>query len=173
MSLKEIYKLWDSISPFELQESWDNSGVQVGSMDSQIRQIVVSLDIDVDMVEKHPEDTLFVIHHPPIFGKLSNLCFDHYPANLLQRVILKRDSVIAMHTNFDKTHLNRYVFKEVLRFTGDCEEFICRAEGNWTLQELENILKETFGNDLRVVNPKRANKLYSFNNRSWSIIYSI
>jgi dinuclear metal center YbgI/SA1388 family protein len=154
VKLGDVYKILDEISPFELQESWDNSGVQIGSLKTEIERIVLSIDIDFNMIESYPPKTLFILHHPLIFGKLSNLCFDNYPAGLIEKIIHRGQSVIAMHTNFDKTHLNRYVFEEILKFKGECKEFVCKTEGNWSLNELRVLLKRAFGEDLRVVNPK-------------------
>ena len=117
MVLQEIYDFLDRVSPFELQEKWDNSGLIVGDMNREVSQIVVSLDIDDAMIEEAKEGTLFVVHHPLIFGKLTKLDFAKYPANLIEKLILKKQSLVAMHTNFDQTHLNRYVFEKVFGFT--------------------------------------------------------
>ncbi|MDQ1325717.1 MAG: cyclohydrolase, partial [Campylobacterota bacterium] len=114
MKLQEIYDFLNKISPFELQEKWDNSGLIVGNRMREISQIVVSLDLDETMIEQAPEKTLFIVHHPLIFAKLSQLDFARYPSNLLEKLILKKQSLIAMHTNFDQTHLNRYVFEKIL-----------------------------------------------------------
>ncbi len=143
MLLQEIYNHLDNISPFELQEKWDNSGLIVGDMSREVSQIVVSLDIDEEMIEKAEERTLFVVHHPLIFGKLAQLDLAKYPANLIEKLILKKQSLIAMHTNFDQTHLNRYVFEKVLGFTLKEEvPFICQAEGEWNYHDLLMHIKE-------------------------------
>ena len=83
MKLQEIYIHLDEISPFELQEKWDNSGLIVGDMSREVSQIVVSLDVDSEMIENAKEGTLFVVHHPLIFGKLTQLDFAKYPSNLI------------------------------------------------------------------------------------------
>jgi len=143
MVLQEIYDFLDKISPFELQEKWDNSGLIVGDMCREVSQIVVSLDIDEEMIEEAKEGTLFVVHHPLIFGKLSQLDFAKYPSNLLEKLIFKKQSLIAMHTNFDQTHLNRYVFEKVLGFTLKEEvPFICQTEGTWNYHDLLALIKE-------------------------------
>ena len=145
MKLQEVYAFLDRISPFELQEKWDNSGLIVGDMHREISQIVVSLDIDEAMIEEAKEGTLFVVHHPLIFGKLTQLDFSKYPSNLIEKMILKRQSLVAMHTNFDQTHLNRYVFEKVLGFKMEKEvPFVCMARGEWRYKELLELVKEKF-----------------------------
>jgi len=143
MKLQEIYNHLDKISPFELQEKWDNSGLIVGDMEREVSQIVLSLDIDFSMIEEAKEGTLFVVHHPLIFGKMTALDFSKYPSNLLEHMILKKQSCIALHTNFDQTHLNKYVFQKVLGFTLDSEKsFLCMAKGEWKYKTLLELLKK-------------------------------
>ena len=143
MKLQEVYDFLDKISPFELQEKWDNSGLIVGDMTREVSEIVVSLDIDEEMISSTKEGTLFIVHHPLIFGSLTQLDFAKYPSNLIEKMILKKQSLIAMHTNFDQTHLNRYVFEKILGFTLDRQEpFLCTAKGEWKYKELLNLIKE-------------------------------
>ncbi len=156
MRVGEVYELLDSISPFELQESWDNSGLLLGEFSQDVKRVVLSVDIDANMVQEAQEHTLFVLHHPLIFSGLKSLRWDEYPANILRDMVKKDHSVIAMHTNFDKTHLNRYVFEKVLGFKAKkCEEFICYAEGRWQSKELlENIKRALSLDVMRVVGSK-------------------
>ncbi len=143
MKLQEIYIHLDKISPFELQEKWDNSGLIVGDLNREISQIVLSLDVDADMIEKAEEGTLFVVHHPLIFDKLTQLNFAKYPSNLLEKMILKNQSCIALHTNFDQTHLNKYVFENILGFPmASQNDFLCTAEGEWEYKALLKHIKE-------------------------------
>jgi len=116
MTVKEIYTILDEISPFELQESWDNSGLLVGDWANEVKQVVLSIDIDEELLESLDENTLIITHHPIIFGGLKQLQFNQYPAKLLQTMLQKNISNIAMHTNFDQTHLNAYVAQEVLGY---------------------------------------------------------
>ena len=116
MKIKEIYKFLDELSPFELQEGWDNSGLLIGDFSQDITKIVLSIDVDEDLIDSMDEDALLITHHPLIFGGLKQLQFNQYPANLVHKMIKKNISNIAMHTNFDQTHLNEYVAKEVLGY---------------------------------------------------------
>lgn len=161
MKLQEVYDFLNQLSPFELQEKWDNSGLIIGDMRREVSQIVVALDIDAQMIDEAEENTLFVVHHPLIFGKLTQLDFAKYPANLIEKMILKKQSLIAMHTNFDQTHLNRYVFEKVLGFTVDSSSpFVCMTKGIWQADELIALLKEKLGmSSLKIVGKKRRSAL--------------
>ncbi len=143
MTIKEIYNTLNKISPFELQEKWDNSGLIVGDMNRKVSKVILSIDIDKELIEHNDENILFIVHHPLIFSGLTALDFDKYPANLIEIMIKKNQSLIAMHTNFDKTHLNKYVFEKVLGFEmKDQNEFLCTTEGEWSSTEVITHIKE-------------------------------
>jgi dinuclear metal center YbgI/SA1388 family protein len=156
MKLQEIYNRLDSISPFETQEKWDNSGLILGDFNSEVKEIVLALDIDEDIIKNAKNGTLFIVHHPLIFGKLSALNLAKYPANLLALMIKKNQSLIAMHTNFDKSHLNSYVFKEVLGFSlKEQTDYICSGSVDITFNKLLELLKDKLHlNNFKVVNKK-------------------
>ncbi len=123
MKILEIYEYLNELSPFEIQESWDNSGLLIGDFKADISKIALSIDVDEQLIDSLDENTLLITHHPIIFGGLKQLEFSKYPANLIQKMIKKNISNIAMHTNFDQTHLNEYVATEVLGYE------ICRKDG--------------------------------------------
>jgi dinuclear metal center YbgI/SA1388 family protein len=156
MKISEIYEKLNTLSPFDLQERWDNSGLLVGDMNREFEHIALGLDLDKETLESAKENTLFIVHHPLIFSGLKELDFSVYPANLLEIMVKKNLSLIAMHTNFDKTHLNAYVFEKVLGFKKEFQnDFICKTTGSWSKDELVKLLKEKLGLDvLKVVSPK-------------------
>ncbi len=160
IKIEDIYNRLNTLSPFELQEKWDNSGLIVGSMSREVTDIVVSLDIDRENLLRAKDKTLFIVHHPLIFSGLKELDFSKYPSNLLEIIVKKDISVIAMHTNFDKTHLNRFVFEEILGFKVNLNrDFICSGIGDWSREELITHLKSKLKLDtLRVVSPKKRIK---------------
>jgi len=116
MKIKEIYKFLDTLSPFNLQESWDNSGLLIGDFEDEVSQIALSIDVDEKLIDSLENNTLLITHHPLIFSGLKELNFAKYPANLIQKMVQKNIANIAMHTNFDQTHLNDYVATEVLGY---------------------------------------------------------
>lgn len=129
MNVEGIYNILNDISPFELQESWDNSGLLVGDWKQEVSKVVLSIDIDEALLASLDENTLVITHHPIIFGGLKQLQFNQYPAKLLQTMLQKNISNIAMHTNFDQTHLNAYVAEEVLGLRiSEKEGFVAYAD---------------------------------------------
>ena len=116
MTVRDIYAYLDSLSPFALQEGWDNSGLLVGDFAQEVSTVVLSIDIDEELLETIPENALLITHHPVIFGGLKQLQFNQYPAKIIAPMIRKNIANIAMHTNFDQTHLNDYVATQVLGY---------------------------------------------------------
>ena len=149
MQLREIYDFLDNLSPFATQASWDNSGLLIGSMQGEVEQIYLSLDIDSSLVEEILPNSLVIAHHPLIFSGLKKLHFDKYPSNLIQKMMTKNCALIAMHTNFDLSHLNRYVISQVLGFNDFvCNEFVCYFEANMPFEDLALHVKNVLGLDV-------------------------
>jgi len=145
MTVKEIYTILDTLSPFELQESWDNSGLLLGDFAQDISEVVLSIDIDEALLESVAQNTLIITHHPIIFGGLKQMQFNQYPAKLLQKMIQKNISNIAMHTNFDQTHLNAYVATEVLGYEIiEKEGFVAYMDVNETFEVFAKKVKKAF-----------------------------
>ncbi|HHD72934.1 MAG TPA: Nif3-like dinuclear metal center hexameric protein, partial [Epsilonproteobacteria bacterium] len=55
MKIEEIYDFLNELSPFELQEKWDNSGLLIGEMSREVSKIVLSLDIDEALLDESEE----------------------------------------------------------------------------------------------------------------------
>ena len=120
--VSDIYDILNTISPFSLQEEWDNSGLQVGSLQNTYEHIDITLDIDADLLTHTKPNTLLITHHPLLFKGLTSVNTSSFPGNLIKTMIEKNITLISLHTNFDKTHLNTYVLEEVLGYKRVGEE---------------------------------------------------
>lgn len=107
MKIAELYSVLDEIAPFSTQESWDNSGLVLGSPNVQAGRIYASLDVDSELLETLEPNSTLLTHHPLIFKGLKQLDLSVYPSNLIAKMIAKNISLISLHTNFDKALLNR------------------------------------------------------------------
>lgn len=142
----EIFSLLCGESPLELQEDWDNSGLLVGSQDQEIAGIYTSLEATLELVEQIPHNSLLITHHPLIFKPLKALLFEEYPSNILYKLIRKNIALVSLHTNFDTSHLGRYVASEVLGFSDvEMEGYIGYFTLNMHSSELINLLKLRLG----------------------------
>ena len=95
----ELYDFIDSQFPFALQESWDNSGLLVGSREQDADKVLLTLDITSSVVREANAlgAQLIISHHPVIFRPLASLSPDDVPYQLAQAGI----AALCMHTNFD------------------------------------------------------------------------
>ena len=116
MKISEIYEILNSISAFESQENWDNSGLLLGDFSQEVERIYLSLDVSEDQIENAEKNSLFITHHPLIFKGLKDLANENYPRNLIKKMLAKNIALISMHTNYDKSHLNAYFTREILGF---------------------------------------------------------
>ncbi|MFA7092761.1 MAG: Nif3-like dinuclear metal center hexameric protein [Arcobacteraceae bacterium] len=141
MKIKAIYEFLNEISPFELQEKWDNSGLLVGNENDEIEKVYISLDLDEELLHQVEENSLIITHHPLIFSSLRRVNYDSFATKCLRTLIQKNIALICMHTNFDKTHLNAYVTKTILGLEPICSgEYVCYANVNSSFDDFfENI----------------------------------
>jgi dinuclear metal center YbgI/SA1388 family protein len=152
MTLRELYDYLDQFSPFELQEEWDNSGLQIGNWEKGVSRVYISLDIDNEVVAKARENSVLVVHHPLFFRPLKSLTPSTGVGRYVMSLIKKGIAVIAMHTNLDKTHLNRYFAEEVLNLRGEQKGFIYYAQLDMLLDEWVELVGARMGlSQLRVV----------------------
>ena len=146
MRLSEIYKQLDAVSPFETQAKWDNSGLILGSFDQEVSEIVLSIDIDEKLIASVAEGTLIITHHPLIFSGIKSMDYATYPNKLLAQMMAKGISNIAMHTNFDLSHLNRYVVEKVLAQKVVAEgEYLLYFDVDQSMEEISEMMKKAFG----------------------------
>ncbi|MCT7522525.1 Nif3-like dinuclear metal center hexameric protein [Aliarcobacter cryaerophilus] len=137
MKIKDIYEFLNSISPFELQEKWDNSGLLVGNMSDSFESLYLSMDLDLDLVKNLKPNSLVITHHPLIFSGLKRVNYDTYSTKILKELIKKDIALISMHTNIDKTHLNRFVVEKILDFKIENQnEFIANVKIDMSFTEL-------------------------------------
>jgi len=146
VKVQEIYNVLNELSPFELQEKWDNAGLLVGSMDDEIENIYISIDLDEELVDEASANSLIITHHPLIFSGLKRVNYDSYSTKLLKKLIKKDIALISMHTNIDKTHLNVYVAEQILGLKVlNQNEFISYANVDMSFNDLVKDISSKLG----------------------------
>jgi dinuclear metal center YbgI/SA1388 family protein len=146
LKILDIYNYLNTLSPFALQEKWDNSGLLLGDLSEDVQKIYLSIDVDEKLLDEIEENSLLITHHPLIFGGLKQLQFNQYPAHLIRKMVKKNISNIAMHTNFDQTHLNEYVAEKILGLKIVKKDgFIAYMEVDESFEDFAKRVGEAFG----------------------------
>ena len=102
-TVAQIHALIDSIAPFDLAESWDNTGLLMGQWDARVDMVLCALDMNRSVLDEAIQKgaRLVVTHHPILFGGRKNLCETDAEGRLLCGMVRARISMIAAHTNYD------------------------------------------------------------------------
>ena len=106
MTSKDIIKYMEDWAPVGISWKNDNVGLQVGSTNKKIKNILLSLELTADVVNEaiRKKCNLIITHHPLIFKPLSKLDFTRDPtAQLIQKLIQNEITLYSAHTNLDFT----------------------------------------------------------------------
>lgn len=97
--VKDFYGYLNSIAPFETQEDWDNSGMLVGDMDTEVKKVAVVLDITHEEIKKAKAigADLIISHHPVIFSPVKSVTKGSVPYELVASSI----NALCCHTPLD------------------------------------------------------------------------
>ncbi len=98
MKLKEITAFLERRAPLETAEEWDNSGLQIGGFNQEIKNVLISLDFTDEVLDSAIKNNceLIITHHPVIFKPLYQIT----DKNIIKA--LKNDiSIYSAHTNLD------------------------------------------------------------------------
>lgn len=102
--VKDIAEAIERIVPKELQEEWDNSGLNVGFEDSEVSGVLTCLEVDKKVVREAKElgCSLIVTHHPLLFSGVKSILDSDPVGGVLMELIKAGISVYSCHTPFDK-----------------------------------------------------------------------
>ncbi|MBE0650300.1 MAG: Nif3-like dinuclear metal center hexameric protein [Bacteroidales bacterium] len=103
MKIKKITDFLEQIAPLGLQESYDNSGLLIGSPDKNINKALISLDVTEEVMDEAIKNgcDLIISHHPLIFKGLKKLNGGNLVENLVVKAIKNDVAIYAIHTNLD------------------------------------------------------------------------
>lgn len=100
---KQLREALNKIAPEDLQESWDNSGMQIDMGRDYVNRVLVCLEINQAVVEEAiNEDADFIItHHPLLFHPTKRIDNHTVEGKYLIDLIFTGISVYSSHTSFD------------------------------------------------------------------------
>ncbi|MDD3860956.1 MAG: Nif3-like dinuclear metal center hexameric protein [Bacteroidales bacterium] len=106
MKIKELLYSFEEFAPLALQEDFDNSGLQIGNSESDIKGVLICIDITPEVVEEaiKYDLNLIVSHHPLIFSRLKKITGSDYIEKSIILAIKNDISIYCGHTNFDNVY---------------------------------------------------------------------
>ena len=104
MKVRDIINVIEEFAPLSIQESWDNSGLCVGSPDAPATSVLLGLDCTEELVDEAIAcgADVIITHHPLIFSGLKKITPEDQVGAAVIKAIKAGISIYAAHTSADK-----------------------------------------------------------------------
>ncbi|GMT46217.1 MAG: GTP cyclohydrolase 1 type 2 [bacterium] len=103
MKIKELSRYLENFAPLALQESYDNSGLLIGSPEKEVEKALITLDVTHEVMDEAIAlgFGLIIAHHPLIFKGLKRLRGGNLVEDLVIKAVKNDVAIYAIHTNLD------------------------------------------------------------------------
>lgn len=104
--VNDVIKVLETYASGALQESYDNSGLQVGRQEMKVSGVMITLDVTEQVLDEAIAKgcNMVISHHPLIFGGLKRLTGHGYVERLVMRAVKEDIAVYSIHTNLDNVY---------------------------------------------------------------------
>ena len=105
MTIQDVAKSLEEIAPLQYAEDFDNVGLLVGNYQTEVKGILVTLDILEETVDEAIAKgcNLIVSFHPIIFSGLKKLNGNNYVERVVLKAIKNDIAIYAIHTALDNS----------------------------------------------------------------------
>ncbi|MBI9015850.1 MAG: Nif3-like dinuclear metal center hexameric protein [Phycisphaerae bacterium] len=103
MKLEKLLVKLNEIAPLELAEEWDNVGLLAGDTASDIKNIMLTIDLTREVLDvaRAKKVDLIIAYHPPIFEPVKKVVAGQGPSPLLFEAIRSNIAIYSFHTALD------------------------------------------------------------------------
>ncbi len=104
MKCSEIFEYLEKWAPEEIAWQNDNVGLQVGSDSRDLKNIIICLDVDMNVIEQaiKKKCNLIISHHPLLFHKLRRIDIGRDKNSMVVEKLIKNNiTLYSAHTNLD------------------------------------------------------------------------
>lgn len=103
MNIKDVVKIIEEVAPLSYQESYDNSGLLIGSYSDEVLGVLICLDSTEEVVDEAISKgcNLIIAHHPILFSGIKKINGNNYIEKTLLKAIKNNVAIYAVHTNLD------------------------------------------------------------------------
>lgn len=105
VKVKDIAGVIEEFAPLNLQEGYDNAGLQVGNPEATVSAALLCLDVTEETLQeaKSRNCNLIVSHHPLIFRGLKSLTGADATQRIVMEALKEGIAIYSAHTNLDST----------------------------------------------------------------------
>ena len=103
MILKDIVHIIESVVPLSFQEEWDNSGLQVGNRNAEVKAALLTVDVTESVVNEAIllGCKLIISHHPLLFRGLKHLTGSTSQERCVEKALRHNIAIYSAHTSMD------------------------------------------------------------------------
>ena len=103
IKVKDIAKAIEDFAPKELQESYDNTGLQIGDPEMDVKAVLLCLDVTEDILAeaRRRQCNMIVSHHPLLFSGLKQITGSNPTQRIVAEALRHDIAIYASHTNLD------------------------------------------------------------------------
>ena len=103
MKLNKIIQSLEEWAPSIYQESYDNSGLIIGDINSEVSGCLITLDCTEEVVDEAIKKNcnLIISHHPILFKSINRINFNTWESRVIKKSIKNDINIYALHTNLD------------------------------------------------------------------------
>lgn len=101
--ISDIIACIEKTAPLRYQDEWDNSGLQVGFPEEEVKGILVCLDVTEEIVDEARRKgcNLILSHHPLIFKALKQVSDVTYQQRCVVKALASGIAIYSAHTSLD------------------------------------------------------------------------
>lgn len=165
--VKNIAEIIESFAPLSLAFDWDNCGLNIGSLESNVDGVLLCVDVTRDIIQQaiNKKCNLIIAHHPLVWDKMRTVVDSDYQGNLLMHAISNNINIYCVHTNVDiaSQGINDYLCNAFGINNLQCcdQSFRIGYVNNIQLDELAQIVLKVLGDS----NIKTVGNLKEFCNK--------
>lgn len=102
-TVNDIAMYIEKLAPTYLACEWDNVGLIIGNKSNIVSKILVTLDVDINVVYEAVKNgcNLIVSHHPLMFNPIKRLNEENAEQRVLMELVKNNISLYSAHTNLD------------------------------------------------------------------------
>ncbi|HRX15695.1 MAG TPA: Nif3-like dinuclear metal center hexameric protein [Spirochaetota bacterium] len=172
MLVKDLIDYIRKKFPEDIQESYDNSGIQVYRADDKLTGVLLALDIHEKVIDDALRFgcNLIITHHPLFFKSIKSVTTESFTGRIINYLIKNNISHYAIHTNLDRVYWNKHAQMLGLLKIGVIDPYLNTGYGYGAygefpdelyMEDVLRLVKKTFGNEYLIYTGELDKKIKS------------